>query len=217
VVKPTAIATTTRLPADIAVRAIVLELSPPANDTQRPPLPLADPPPEVMRLRAAMQRWTKDARRALPAQAVMPSRLDPAARDNWHPLMALAYAIGPAAHDAACVAVRTLCADMRRLSTDLELLDDVRALVGPIDGEARIPTLELLAKLVADPERAWATAHRGRKLTAKGLADRLDRFGLKPVMMRLPGGGGARGYRGDALITAFARYLGEPLEMDQPE
>jgi hypothetical protein len=181
------------------------------------PLSLADPPAEVPSLRADMQRWAKDARRALSAPAVlMPAKLDPAARDNWHPLIALAHAIGPAALEAASAAMRTLCADARRLSTELELLSDVRELVGPIDAETRIPTLELLAKLVSDPERAWATAHRGRKLTAKGLADRLDRFGLKPIMMRLPGGGGARGYRGDALIAAFARYLGEPLEMDQP-
>jgi hypothetical protein len=93
-------------------------------------------------------------------------------------------------------------------------LSDVRELAGPIDAETRIPTLELVTKLVSDPERAWATAHRGRKLTAKGLADRLDRFGLKPVMMHLPGRAGARGYRGDALIAAFARYLSDPIDVD---
>ena len=168
-------------------------------------------------MRADMQRWAKDARRDLPdARAVMPAKLDPAARDNWYPLIALAARVGEDAGLAAAAAMKTLSAGARRLSTDLELLDDVRELVGRIDDEARIPTLELLAKLVSDPERAWATAHRGRKLTAKGLADRLDRFGLKPIMMRLPGGSGARGYRGENLIAAFARYLDEPPALDQP-
>lgn len=212
---PTAIATTARLPADVQVRAIVVPMSPPANDSPHEALALSDPPQEVLRLRADMQRWGKDACAALaPPDAILRTKQDPATRDNWYPLNAVAYAIGVDAVRAAATAMQTLSATARRLSTDLELLDDVRELVGTIDAEARVPTLELLAKLVSDPERAWATAHRGRKLTAKALADRLDRFGLKPVVMRCAGGF-ARGYRGENLIAAFARYLGDPIALDQ--
>jgi hypothetical protein len=213
-----AIATTSRVPADVHVRAIVLALSPPASDGAAcTALPLADPPHEVLSLRADMQRWANDAREAFaPPEAILRTRQDPASRENWHPLNAVAYALGVDAVRAAADAMKALSASARRLSSDLELLEDVRELVGPIDVEARVPTLELLAKLVSDPERAWATAHRGRKLTARGLADRMDRFGVRPIMMRLPGGAGARGYSGENLLAAFARYLGDPIALDQP-
>ena len=59
---PTVIATTARVPADVAARAILVPLSPPEQGASREPLPLSDPPEEVLRLRADMQRWGKDWR-----------------------------------------------------------------------------------------------------------------------------------------------------------
>lgn len=207
---PTAIATAARLPDDVRARAIVVPMSPPARDAPRAALPLADPPQEVMRLRADMQRWAKDARRALePAAAIMPANGDPTARENWYPLIALAHALGLDTRLAAVAAMEALAEASLPVSSDLELLADVQELAGRLDADARVPSLELLAKLVSDPERAWATAHRGRKLTPRGLAERLGRFGIKPVVLRF-GAGLVRGYRGDDLIYAFARYLREP-------
>lgn len=205
---PTAIATMSRLPDDVRLRSIVVPMSPPANAKPLPPLALSDPPAEVARLRADMQRWTKSARTALPAfETVAPERLPVAHAENWYPLLAAGYAIGAGEGEAAARAAQTLSASAPPAASNLELLRDIREVVGPLDADARVPSLDLLAKLTADPERAWATAHRGRKLTPRALAERLERFGVRPTVMRVANGALARGYRGEDLADAFARFL----------
>ena len=75
--------------------------------------------------------------------------------------------------------------------------------------DGRVASSELLAKLTADPERVWATAHHGRALTPRGLAERLANFGVRPRLVRHPDGKVSRGYLGTMLIEAFGRYLSD--------
>jgi hypothetical protein len=201
---PTAIATMSRLPDDVRLRAIVIPQSPPSM----PPLALGGPPAEVARLRAGMQRWAKTARTALPAfEAVAPERLPAAHAENWYPLLAVGHAIGTGEGEAAARAAQALSAHAPPAASNLELLRDIREVVGPLDADARVPSLDLLKKLTADPERAWGSAHRGRKLTPRALADRLERFNVRPRLLRLPDGTVLRGYQGEELADAFARFL----------
>ena len=93
-------------------------------------------------------------------------------------------------------------------ASNLALLSDIRELCA-IEPKARLPSGDLLSKLTADPERPWATAFHGRKLTPRALAERLGHFGVHPTVLRTPDGALARGYQGEALIDAFARYLGD--------
>lgn len=93
-------------------------------------------------------------------------------------------------------------------ASNLALLRDIRDL-GVVSAGTRIASNDLLQKLTADPERAWATAHCGRPITPRHLADRLANFGVRPCVMRLDDGRLTRGYRSAPLIDAFARYLSD--------
>ena len=207
---PTAIATAAGLSDDVRRRSIVMPMSPPKPGARADSVRLTEPPDDVPPLRAAMQRWAKDAGGDLPSfESVMPPKLARDTRENWYPLLAIAHHVGLDIGLAAGTAAQTLADTTRPLSSNLELLADIRDLVGAVEPDTRIPSLELLEKLTTDPERAWATAHRGRKLTARGLAERLNRFAVRPRVLRLPDDTIIRGYQSDELIEAFARYLGE--------
>ena len=45
----------------------------------------------------------------------------------------------------------------------------------------------------------------------RALAQRLAKFGLKPQVIYPPNRPPFRGYKGDALVNAFARYLDDPV------
>lgn len=202
----TAIATTVRVPDDLSARAIVVPMAPPRFAQMSAKLSLSDPPAEVSRLRAELHRWAADV--VLPeAPPDLAASLSPGARETWPPLLEIADALGGDAPAAARAAARALAESARPAASDLELLADIRELAGDVEQGTRIATFDLLTKLVADPERAWATANRGRKLTPRALADRLARFGVHPRTLRLGDGVVQRGYQGGDLIDAFARYL----------
>lgn len=202
----TAIATTARVPDDLSAHAVVVPMAPPRFAHAGVQLSLSDPPAEVRALRAALHRWAADL--VLPVAAPdFSASLSPGARETWPPLLEIADVLGGEAPAAARAAARALAENARPAASDLELLADIRELAGDVDQGTRIATLDLLTKLVADPERAWATANRGRKLTPRALADRLARFGVHPRTLRLADGAVQRGYQGGDLIDAFARYL----------
>jgi hypothetical protein len=202
----TAIATTARVPDDLGARAIVVPMAPPRFAHAGVQLSLSDPPAEVRSLRAALHNWAADV--VLPETAPdFSASLAPGARERWPPLLEIADALGGEAPAAARAAARALAENARPAASDLELLADIRELAGNVECGTRIATVDLLTKLVADPERAWATANRGRKLTPRALADRLARFDVHPRTLRLADGAVQRGYQGGDLLDAFARYL----------
>ncbi len=205
---PMAIATAAALPEDIRLRSIVVPMAPaPAGDA-RAHLNLVDPPAEVSALRAHMQAavaaLAKDRLRA----AAPPLTLGPRAAENWLPLLTLARCIGEDVAARAAEAAVQFTASAPPPASNLALLRDIRDLFA-IDGQSRVTSNALLEKLVADPDRPWATAFRGRPLTPRTLAERLANFGLRPRVVRKPDGAFARGYYGEELVDAFARYLSD--------
>lgn len=206
---PACIATAVSLPDDVRVRSIVVPMAPaPAGEARMAPN-FGAVPDDVRALRAQMQAFAaRSADTPFDVDAVLPRTFSAAARENWRPLIALALAIGARvasrARDAAVVLGRTAPPP----ASNLGLLHDIRELCA-VEPKARIPSGDLLEKLTADPERPWATAFHGRKLTPRALAERLGHFGVRPAVLRTPNGALARGYQGEVLIDAFARYLGE--------
>jgi hypothetical protein len=204
-----------RVPEDMRVRAIVVPMSPaPAGET-RERLTAGAPPDAVLALRAQMSAFAAGFRSAGDADAAIPRGLGAQTRENWYPLFAVAAAIGAKAVQAATDAVQALAEVEPAPASNLALLRDIRELVG-VDVGARIPTARLVEVLCADPERAWATArHGGRKLDARALAERLGTFGVKPRVVRLTNEDTARGYYGEDLLEAFARYLNDPTARER--
>lgn len=205
---PVAVATTRSLDEDLRMRAIVVPMVPVPAGAARERLKL---PEEVPALRSQMQAFAAEAACALPdVEAVLPRNLGMAGRENWTPLIALAHCIGSRVAARAVEAVEALSDAAPAPSSNLALLADIREIFG-VDGQARIPTAKMIDKLTADAERPWGSSRRGRKIDARELAERLGRFGVKPVSLKMANDVVVRGYRGEDLTGAFARYLGEPF------
>ena len=123
------------------------------------------------------------------------------------PLIALAHGIGGRVGRRAVEAAEALADASLPPSSNLALLKDIRACFG-VDAKARIPTTQLIEALSGDPEWAWGSVRRGRKIDARELAERLGHFGVRPVSLRVAEDV-VRGYRGEDLADAFARYLND--------
>jgi hypothetical protein len=193
---PAAIATTVVLPDDLRARSVVVPMVPAPAGRAR--AALGDPPAEVLALRAQMQAFAASIE-TLPEGGV--------ARATWQPLLSLAALIGTPIAERAAGAMVRLSRAAPPPASNLALLADIRAIFGVDPAAARIPTAQMIDKLAGDPELAWASARRGRKIDARDLAERLAHFGVRPVSLRMPDGAIVRGYRGDDLAEAFARYL----------
>lgn len=212
---PAAVATAFRVPQDMRARAIVASMSPAPAGEARAQLDPGNPPDEVCALRAQMQAFAAEMSDKNDPSAAMPRGLGAQARENWRPLFAAANAIGAKALQCAIDAALGLADAEPAPASNLALLRDIRELA-PVDAGTRIPTAQLIEKLCADPERPWASARRGgRKLDARDLAERLDGFGVKPRLIRMPGDEIARGYHGEELLEAFARYLNDPTARER--
>lgn len=208
---PTAMATTGFLPDDLRMRSIVVPMAPVPAGEARVQSSFSQPPGEVLALRAQMQAFAAEAARAMPAVEAMPARnLCAAARENWAPLFAVALCIGARVAERAVEAAEALSDVTPAPASNLALLADIRAAFG-VDVRAHLPTARIIDTLTADPERPWTSSRRGRKLDARELAERLANFGLRPMSLKMPDDVVVRGYRGEGLADAFARYLCEPL------
>lgn len=204
---PAAIATATRLPEDMRLRAIVVPMSPVPAGATRERLTPGAPPAEVMALRSQMSAFAAGLSDAAgDADAALPKGLSASARENWHPLFAVAAAIGARAMQAALSAVQVLAAAEPAPASNLALLSDIRTLV-PLTGNG-VPSAQVIEHLAGDAERPWASIRRGGKIDARELAERLRTFGLRPATLRMAEDSFVRGYRTAELADAFNRYLG---------
>jgi putative DNA primase/helicase len=166
-------------------------------------------PPEVnfKGLRSRIVRWRNDHREELKALAPsVPDELDDRAADNWLPLLAIATAAGGDLPERCRVAALILSGSEPEDSQEINvaLLHDIwRAF--EIDGAERLHTEDLLSRLTAMPESAWATWHHGRPMTGKALADRLRDFSIKSKQIRI-GEINRHGYLRTSFADAWSRY-----------
>ena len=97
------------------------------------------------------------------------------------------------------------------MSTGNELLADIQH-VFESTGKDKISTADLIAALVADDEKSWATYNRGKPISARQIANRLAGYGIKSKTIRL-GYDTAKGFEAAQFEDAFARYLSDPLNL----
>jgi hypothetical protein len=138
--------------------------------------------------------------------------------DTWEPLIAVADLAGgdwPArvrkAATALTKAERESDADASQGALLLADLRNVFAAEKDKDGNVtawhdRMETATLLDRLHAMPESPWNDL-RGRPLDARGLAERLRPYGVRPKVIRVGKDSTPRGYERADLLDAWSRYL----------
>jgi putative DNA primase/helicase len=156
-------------------------------------------------LRRKAARWATDNfSRLTDPDPSIPEVLNDRAADNWRPLLAIADLAGDQwpqqAREAACL----LSGEGHdATSINVELLKDIRLAFGNDD---IIRTVDLLARLTADPERPWVEWHNGKPLSPKRLSALLVDFGIISVNVNPPGLAQGKGYRRADFEAAWDAY-----------
>jgi putative DNA primase/helicase len=212
---PKAIATIRELADTLEDRAIVLMLQRKPRGAKVERLRKRDSD-EFAVLRRKAGRWAKDnfSKLADPDPKI-PDVLNDRAADNWRPLLAIAdLANGEwptRAREAACV----LSGDGHDVaSVNVELLADIWKAFG----ESEVMTsADLVAALVADPERPWATWGKGDKpLTQNQLARLLRPFAIISETVHPLGRPHVKGYKRSHFEEAWAGYVPGQNPSPQP-
>jgi hypothetical protein len=209
---PLAIATGAGADDDVLAHAIVLPMAPALAPAGRAREPLNSAPDGALALReefAALGTALLLANKA-PTPA-LPPFLANAAAETWSPLFACAEALGGEAVAAARAAASQFAnpEHLEPPTSARALLRDIRRIVG-IDGE-HVPSKSLVEALTRDADSAWSACDWGAKLTPRGLAKRLAKFDVRPQVIHREAGPSFRGYKAEALLVAFARYLNDPV------
>ena len=209
---PLAIATAVSPPDEMLTHAIVLPMSPALEREGRARDPIADPPAEALALRAEFESVAARlaATNATPA-VTLPPFLDAAARETWTPLFTFAHELGPEAEAAARAAASQFASPehLEPPTSARALLRDIRRIVG-ID-DAHPSSTQLVEALTREPDSPWNACDWGAKLTPRGVAQRLARFDVRPTVIYPRNAPAYRGYKAEALLVAFARYLADPV------
>lgn len=212
---PKAIATIRALADTLEDRAIILTLQRKPKTAKVERLRKRDND-EFAALRRKAARWAADNFAALAdPDPKIPDILNDRAADNWRPLLAIADLAGgdwpKRARDAACI----LSGEGHDTGAiNVELLADIRAAFG--ESEC-MTSADLVAALVADPERPWATWWKGDKLTQNQLARLLRPFSIASETVHPTGRPDAKGYKRVRFENAWAAYLPGQNHSPQPE
>ncbi len=160
------------------------------------------------RLSSKLARFAEDAAPTIRnARPPLPEELNDRAQDNWEPLLAIAdYAGGDWPHLARHAALKLSGAEQEAVSLSAELLSDIREVFEQKRME-RIGTADLLHALIEDDLKPWATYNRGKPMTPRQLAKRLDEYGIHSQNIKFSYGDVKRGFRLDQFADAFSRYL----------
>lgn len=200
------------LPDTILTRSVVVRMRRRAPDEQVEPYRRRLHVPAGNALRDMLAAWATSMRKQLgDPWPTMPEGIVDRDADVWEPLLAVADAAGGAWPVRARAAAVALVADSRvgTPSLNVRLLADLRE----VFGEAHVLATEtILARLCALDEAPWSELVGGKPLNARGLAQRLNAYGVKSHTVRLDDGKTPKGYRRADLWDAWARYLPSPPE-----
>lgn len=139
---------------------------------------------------------------------VLPIGIEDRNADIWEPLISIGDAAGPEWSERIRAAAQTLVGASQSTGETLgiRLLADLKQVFGDRD---RLSTIELLHALNELEESPWGDL-RGKPLDARGLSNRLRRYGVKPKPVRV-GSEVVKGYAAEDLHDPWGRYLPAPL------
>lgn len=141
------------------------------------------------------------------AEPDMPEEVLTREAEIWEPLIAVADLAGgqwPAlARQAAVEAVRSGKAN-NELPIGVQLQADIRRCFGD---DEKLPTRELLVRLLSDEEAPWNDVGHRKKLDPHILAKLLKPYGVKSSTIRMPDGSTPKGYKQADFFDPWKRYL----------
>jgi hypothetical protein len=193
------------LPDTILSRSIVIRMRRRAPGENVEPYRRRVHAPEGERLRRQIEAWTSSIeQRASTKIPAMPAGVVDRDADVWEPLLVIAELAGGEWLERARVSAVSLVSLSKQSTPSLgvRLLSDIRSVFG--DRE-QILTSELLERLHAVDESPWGDL-KGKPLDPRGLARRLDPYGVKPRQVRTLATTG-KGYRREDFWDAWTRYL----------
>jgi hypothetical protein len=203
---PKAIAGIGGLPDTIADRAIPIRLRRKARGEHAERFRRRDVEAEAEVLYMNASAWAEHARpRLAEARPELPDALDDRAQDAWEPLFAIADLFGdqwPAGARVAALELSNGC-DHEDESHGVRLLSDIRTVFDE-RGIERLASATLAAALAEIEESPWAEWY-GKPITAAAIARLLDRYEIKPKVIRVDEDT-PRGYRRQQFADAWERY-----------
>lgn len=199
------------LPDTIMSRSIVIRMR------RRSPAEPVEPwrrrinTPEAEKLKARLADWSELVReQAIDTWPDMPAGVEDRAADVWEALLTVADLAGGHWPTTARATAVTLVTEAKaaRPSLGVQLLRDVRTVFNRL-GSVRLVTDQLLTNLREIEESPWAVIRKGEPLDARGIAQRLRKYGIEPKPQR-DGVRVFKGYSRAQFEDAWSRYL-EPL------
>jgi hypothetical protein len=210
---PVALAGIGTLPATITDRAIIIELKRRLSTERVSPFRFRDAREASEELRAGVIEWAADAELLTTLRAArptMPPGIVDRPADVWEPLVVIGDHAGEPWSSRIRTAATQLVGDRSAShSLGVSLLADCRRVIGTDD---RIPTAELVRRLVELEDAPWGDLKKGKPLDARGLASRLRPFDVRPKTMRHADGTNGKGYERAAFVDAWDRYLAPTTE-----
>lgn len=196
------------VPDTILSRSIVARMKRRAPDEHIEPYRRRLNETEGHELRDRLADWAGQVRDACAdAWPDMPAGIADRDADVWEPLFAVADAAGGQWPQLARVSAVTLVTESKGGSPSLgiQLLRDLRDVFAEHDAMATDDILPALHQIDLSP---WGDM-RGKPLDARGLAQRLRKYGARPKPIRI-GERVAKGYARTDLHDPWMRYLGPP-------
>jgi putative DNA primase/helicase len=208
---PKAIALIKGLPDTLADRSVIVHLMRKPSGVTVERLRKRDCE-EFRTLRDQAARWAQDhSDELIDADPEVPKTLHDRAADNWRPLLAIADLAGgywpQLARQAAC----QLTGAEHDGAVNVTLLLDIRTAFGCAEV---IRSIDLVAKLAADPESPWAEYSRGKPLTQRNLAKLLRDFQITPETVHPHGLSHGKGYKRAWFEELWAAYCPGSLGQD---
>jgi hypothetical protein len=165
-----------------------------------------------MELARQAARWTQDHAASLTeADPVLPAGVINRIADNWRPLFAVAELAGDGWNDIAENTALTLIGgEPDENSIRVQLLSDIRAAFAVRSPVDRLTSEDLVAHLNSLEDRPWPEWGRKQQPISKTQVARLLKpLGISPGSIRLADGQTPKGYKLEAFVDAFARYLSQ--------
>jgi hypothetical protein len=202
------------LPDTIMTRAVVVRMKPRARSEKVTPWRLRIDAPIGRELGQRLAQWAASvAEHATQSWPQIPAGVEDRDADVWEALLAVADLAGGHWPENARVAAVAAVADPKRKvpSLGLLLLRDIKTLFETHYQQTvncHLMTHELVTDLKGVEESPWSSIKRdGSGIDARGLAQRLNPYGITSNNIRGVGGRIRKGYYRHAFTDAWKRYL----------
>ncbi len=196
------------LPASIMSRSVVTRMRRRAPTEPIQPWRRRINEPQAAKLRDRLIDWSNSVREnATDMWPQIPPGVEDRAADVWEPLLSVADLAGGHWPKSARVAAVTVVTDSMAATPSLGvmLLRDIRTVFNTVAAR-NLVTDQLLTNLREIEEAPWAVIRKGEPLDARGLAQRLRKYGIQPKPIR-DSDRVFKGYTRAQFEDAWSRYL----------